>query len=418
MIARGQLPEAAQQLNALISAAPGDARIYLLGCRLAEVAGNPKGSVEAARRAVAAAPAWSVAVTELALALARANEFAEALSTAEKAVQLDPNNPALLARVIDVAHRAQHFDLALAWLRRAAAIAPGNVDVQRLIARDLRVKHQYAESLETYNALLANAPGDAAARLGRVQTALALGNTELARSDTAALLQGAADNAEYRFWDDVANGRTPAHQPASMVQSLYEGFAPLYDQHVVGGLKYQLPRIVGDRILQWHPDRVVNVLDLGCGTGLLGAYLGRLQGAMVGVDLSRPMIDQALRHNVYDRIHHVDLREALEATPESLYDVIAALDVFIYAGQLDRAIPDAHRILKPGGRFVFSCERAPEDGPELVLNTASMRYAHKASAVEAMCRAAGFGTIEIEPVDLREEERVPVDGFLVVARKA
>jgi predicted TPR repeat methyltransferase len=379
---------------------------------------TPRGSVEAARRAVAAAPAWSVAVTELAMALARANQFAEALSTAEKAVQLDPNNPALLARVIDVAHRAQHVDLALAWLRRAAAIAPGNPDLQRLIARDLRLKHQYAESLEVYNALLDAAPDDAVAHLGRLQTALALGDSELARTDSAALLQSAPDNPEYRFWDDVAHGRTPAHQPAPMVQSLYEGFAPLYDQHVVGSLKYDLPRTVGDRILQWHPDRVLNVLDLGCGTGLLGAYLGRLQGAMVGVDLSRPMIDQALRHNLYDRIHNVDLREALEATPESLYEVIAALDVFIYAGDLSRAIPDAHRILKPGGRLVFSCETAPEDGPDLVLNTSTMRYAHKRSAVEALCRAAGFASVEVEPLKLREEDRVPVDGFLVVARKA
>src|SRR5690606_20206429 len=105
MLARRELTEAAQQLNLLVRQAPNDPRIYLLGSRLAQAAGNPKGSVEAAWRAVQAAPAWAPAVAEFALALARANEFDDAIKNAEKAVALDGDNPALLASMINVAHR-------------------------------------------------------------------------------------------------------------------------------------------------------------------------------------------------------------------------------------------------------------------------------------------------------------------------
>jgi predicted TPR repeat methyltransferase len=417
MIARRQLAEAAQQLNTLVRVAPDDARLYLMGARLAEAAGNAQGSIDTARRAVAAAPGWSVALTELALALARANQFPEAIATAEKAVQLDGDNPGLLARVIDVAHRAQHLDLALAWLGRAAALNPGNVAIKRLMARDLRMKLRHAEALATYSEILLAAPDDAEARLGRLQTSLAIDDTATAQQDAAFLLAADPANATYQFWGAVARGETPPHQPAELVTHLYDGFADLYEQHVTGTLKYKLPELVAGRMLQWYPDRKLNVLDLGCGTGLLGLSLGRIDGALVGVDLSRPMIDQAIRRNVYDKFHQVNLLEALEATPEALYDVLAALDVFIYAGATEAAIQDAHRILKPGGRLVLSCESAAEGEADLVLRS-SLRYAHQRAAVEAQCKAAGFAEVEIEAVTLREEERAPVEGFLVVARKA
>jgi predicted TPR repeat methyltransferase len=416
MIARRQLTEAAQSLNVLAKQSPGDARLYLLGARIAEAAGNAVGAVDACRRAVAAAPAWSVAVTELAMALARANQFQDAIEQAQKAVQLDPGNLPLLARCIDVAHRSQHFPLAIQWLRAALALAPGNLEMQRLVARDLRLTKQHTEALAAYDQLLAAHPGDAPALLGRSQTAQALGDNDAARRDADAVLALQPDKPEYRFWNDVVHGRTPSRQPAAMIESLYDEFAPVYDQHVVRTLKYQLPKAMAERMLQWHPDRNFNLLDLGCGTGLLGVCLGKLQGAMVGVDLSRPMIEQAVRHNLYDRFHNVDLLDALEATPGDQYEVIAALDVFIYAGELARAIPDAFRILKPGGRLVLSCEHAGDDEPDMVLRP-SLRFAHRPSAVEALCQSAGFEDVTIEPVALREEDHQPVEGFVVVARK-
>ena len=97
-------------------------------------------------------------------------------------------------------------------------------------------------------------------------------------------------------------------------------------------------------------------------------------------------------------------------------DPLAALDVFIYAGDMSTAIPNALRILTPGGQFIFSCEAAPEDGAALVLQP-SGRYAHQRSAIEALCAAAGFAPIEIEDTVLRHENTEPVNGFVVTAHK-
>ena len=120
---------------------------------------------------------------------------------------------------------------------------------------------------------------------------------------------------------------------------------------------------------------------------------------------------------MYDRFHTVNLLEALQATPDALYETITALDVLIYTGDITEAIPNAHRILLPAGDFYFSCEAAPEEGPDLVLQD-SGRYAHKRSHVQQLCKQAGFESVQIEDMVIRQEAGQPVQGFLVMARKA
>ena len=70
LIDSGKLSEAAERLGAVAKSAPEDPRVYLIGMRLADAAGNPKKAEDAVRRAVQLTPEWPVAVTELSLLLA------------------------------------------------------------------------------------------------------------------------------------------------------------------------------------------------------------------------------------------------------------------------------------------------------------------------------------------------------------
>ena len=415
-IAKNDLKGAALTLNKAQKNNPNDARIFMLAGLMAEKAGNIPGAFEALRRSVALAPDWGPGLLELSLLLARQNQFKEAVETAEKVAALEPKNLQVLAGVIDIAHRAGHTEMAVRHLRRGLQLVPGDVQLRRLLARDLSALEQFAEALEIWSALLEQDPADTEAREGRVQTLLAQGQPARARADTLALLEQDPGNAVHAYHNALAHGATPPHQPPQISRALFDGMAEVYDQHMVRGLKYQLPKQVADRLLAAHPDKKINVLDLGCGTGLLGVCLGRLDGALVGVDISKGMIEQAARHNVYDRFHHTNLLDALEDTPASLYQVLAALDVFIYAGEMDQAIPNALRILTPGGQFIFSCEAAPADGPALVLQP-SGRYAHQRSHIQALCEVAGFAPVEIEDTALRHENNAPVPGFVVTAHK-
>ncbi|MFN4117196.1 tetratricopeptide repeat protein [Acidovorax sp.] len=416
-IAQGDLKNAALTLNKANRQWPQDPRVFMLGGLLAEKSGNVKGAFEALRKSVALAPDWGPGLLELALLLARQNQFKEAVETAEKVALIEPRNLQVLAGVVDIAHRAGHAEMAVRHLRRGLELVPGDVMLRRLLARDLSELGQHEESIALWTALVAENPQDPQSLIGRVQACIAAGQPAQAEQNTAALLQLAPDDVVYQYYAQLARGETPAQQPAELTRPMFDNMAEFYDLHVVRGLKYQLPKQVGDQILARHPDKKINVLDLGCGTGLLGVCLGRLDGALVGVDPSMKMIEQAARHNVYDRFHTVNLHDALRETPDALYQVIAALDVFIYAGDVSEAIPNAHRVLAPGGMMVFSFEAAPEQGPDLVL-LPSGRYAHKRSHVEALCQAAGFATVEVRDTALREENRQPVNGFVVTACKA
>ncbi len=413
-----QFKEAAGVLNQLQTQVVGDPRIFMMGMRLAEAAGQPEGALKAARHAVKIAPQWSQAVLDLALLLARQNQFVEAAEEAQKAVALAPGHLPTLRGAIDIAHRAGYAALAIEFLPRAIELAaPNNLTYKRQMAQDLAALGRNAEAVTLFNELLLIDSKDEISLRGRADAALAAGDTDSSVADWDALVLLAPDNETYRFHHAVARGQTPATQPVSLPRQLFNDMASVYDQHMVRGLRYQLPKKVADLILEKFPDRKLNVLDLGCGTGLLGVCLGRLDGYLVGVDVSEKMIEQAARHQVYDRFHNVNLLDALQATPADLYEVLTALDVFIYVGDLAQAIPDAHRIAKPGGYVIFSCERALATETPWVLRP-SKRYAHEQGHIESLCRAAGFADIRVEDTTIRFEGTEPVNGFLVVARKA
>lgn len=416
LIATNQLREAAQALNAARASAPNDPRVFLLASRMAEAGGNAQGALDAAQAAMKLAPNWVVAVAELAYLLARQNHMPQAFELARRAVSMAPQDPEVLGRMIEVAHRTQQFPQALVWLQSAVALAPDNVELQRLFARDLAIVGKLPEALALYRALAEAHPADVESITGGLRAALALGDRDSALkfADTLLALDPASEEAA--FWHTMARGETPATLPAALVRAQFEPMADLYDLHMVKGLRYTLPYEMAAMIVERYPTRQLNVLDLGCGTGLLGLHLGRIEGALIGVDLTVKMVDLAARHKVYDRFHTVNLLDALRETPEAQYDVISAADVFPYVGALDQAIPNAFRVLKAGGYLMFSIEATQAGQPALVLQP-SLLYAHDSAAVQAQCQAAGFDDVLVKPVVLRQENQKPVNGFVVVAHK-
>jgi len=145
---QGQLREAALTLNEAQKVLPGDARIFMMAGLMAEKSGNVKGAFEMLRKSVATAPGWGPGLLELALLLARQNQFAEAIEKAEEVARLEPKNPMVLAGVIDIAHRAGHAEMAVRHLRRGLELVPGDVQLRRLLARDLSDLARHAEALE------------------------------------------------------------------------------------------------------------------------------------------------------------------------------------------------------------------------------------------------------------------------------
>ncbi|MFC4927383.1 MULTISPECIES: methyltransferase domain-containing protein [Delftia] len=414
-IAKGDLQKAAQTLNKAHRQVPGDARVFMLGGLMAEKAGNIGKAGEAFERCLELAPMWGPGILETALFRARHNEFESAVELAEKVARIEPHNSQVLAGVVDISHRAGHLEMAVRHLRRGLELHKGDPMLRQYLASDLDSLGQKSEAQQLWDELVTEFPEQPAYRLGRVKSHISGGTATSALADILLLQEQFPEDESLAHYASLAKGETPSHQPVAIHMTMFDNMAKQFDKHLVLELGYQLPKLVAQQLIERHPNKDFNLLDLGCGTGLLGACLKPMQGFLIGVDSSLKMIEEAAKHGVYDRFHNVDLLGALQNTPANEYDVLTLLDVLIYVGDAQMVIPNAARILKTGGEFIFSCETAPEEGPDLVLQS-SQRYAHKRSHIETLCKQAGF-SVSTEELVLRQEGGEPVQGFVVTATK-
>ncbi|MCJ2141493.1 class I SAM-dependent DNA methyltransferase [Methylobacterium sp. E-066] len=212
-------------------------------------------------------------------------------------------------------------------------------------------------------------------------------------------------------------GGLPALSPA-YVRALFDGYAPRFERHLVDGLSYVGPQLVLDA-LPAKPARFDAALDLGCGTGLMGAAIRDRVGHLTGVDLSPGMLALArtkTHHGVplYDRLAEGDLAAFLADEQRASADLCLAADVLIYVADLAPVLEGIAQVLRPGGLAAFTVQSHDCDG---ALLGADGRYAHADSHIAASASRAGLDILTLHPADVRREGGRPVPGRVVVLRR-
>lgn len=207
--------------------------------------------------------------------------------------------------------------------------------------------------------------------------------------------------------------------PSAFVETLYDHYAKSFEAELVDRLGYRLPECLDRSIRAARPGRFSLVLDLGCGTGLMGQRLRPIADRLEGYDISAGMLRQARAKGVYDLLVKADLQEFCYSGPKA--DLVTAADVFIYVGALDRLVNKIAGMLAGGGLFAFSVETLPGGESSGSIGFAlqpSRRYAHSQSYVERVLDANGFSVLSLQPTIIRQDRRQPVEGLAVVAEKS
>lgn len=199
--------------------------------------------------------------------------------------------------------------------------------------------------------------------------------------------------------------------PSAFVEALFDQYADGFDHALVDTLGYRVPELLGQAIEDTGIARFERVVDLGCGTGLMGEKLWSVAGTLEGYDISAEMLKQAKGKGIYDRLIRSDLQTLL-LRPASV-DLVVAADVFGYVGALDQIVAMVAEALSPDGIFAFSVEKLPL-GESFALQT-SRRYAHSEAYVRGVLSATGFSVVSLSTAVIRQDRGNPVEGIIVVA---
>jgi predicted TPR repeat methyltransferase len=205
--------------------------------------------------------------------------------------------------------------------------------------------------------------------------------------------------------------------PLGYLQALYDGYAPRFEQSLVGALGYRAPDLLLHAMRAHAGERrFATMLDLGCGTGLAGATFRPHCEWLVGVELSSAMLAKARTKGLYDRLVESDISAFLanEAAQGARNELIVAADVLIYVDALAPLVASAARVLAPSGLIAFDVET--HDGEGSILRD-TLRFAHGAAQVRAALAAAGLRLVSLEAAVSRNEKGAPVPGLVVVAER-
>lgn len=155
-----------------------------------------------------------------------------------------------------------------------------------------------------------------------------------------------------------------------------------------------------------------DVLDLGCGTGVLSARLVLAGARVSAVDLAPEMVEvaRARLEGVPARVAVMDA-EALEL-PDAGFDVVVACCSLMFCAEPGRALAEARRVLRPGGRLAAAvwghaeeCQtaRVAAAAAELFSGPRPEPTPHSLGdrdRLAALLAGAGFGEVELTTRDV------------------
>lgn len=227
---------------------------------------------------------------------------------------------------------------------------------------------------------------------------------------------------------------TPQQPPSRYVEGLFDDYADRFETALVEKLDYSVPHKLAALIETARPvhvnvpGRFHRAVDIGCGTGLLGAEIRSWVERLEGFDISTNMLAKAAEKGLYDHLAQADLSRKEESSglfaddlPPNRADLVAAADVMMYLGSLATVMPLVLALLSPDGLFAFSVEDAvpgedagDEQGFTLLP---SLRYAHSQGYIQSLLASFGMAVVKTEKTTIRKDAGKPLSGILFLARK-
>jgi len=411
------------ELDRAIDLMPNHAALRKQRAVLCQRLGDADQAARDAAEAVVIAPGDPDAKALLGAAMLTLGRGAEAVACLSEAAQARPNDATLLEALAIATEANGDSATAFALLCAGLTAAGGPLNL-RNAAILFCIRHgDFAQAVTL--AEQGRAAGTVDACLfglkGHAQSSLGL-HDEAAESYAEAFKLGPDD--PYVRHLVAASGLLPGatRAPPEYLRAVFDGYADRFDTHLIS-LGYQIPgairRIVMEFLTLTAGTYTGPILDLGCGTGLVGELVRPLAARLDGVDLSPAMLEKAKAKGVYDNLALGDFISVM-AERKGRYDAVLGGAVLIHFGDLSGIFQAAAACLRQGGLFVFTlfAGKAADFAAASTTRLAqSGCFAHDPAYVRRLAETRGFSVVTLDQVvHEHDQDDQPVAGLLAVLR--
>ncbi|HUN67320.1 MAG TPA: tetratricopeptide repeat protein [Burkholderiales bacterium] len=344
-----------------------------------------------------------------------ARRWNEAGAAFERSLALDPRQPRAWYRLGNVREEQGRDDDAAACFAKAVALDPTHAQAWNNLGGARQRLGREEQAIAAYRSAIEADPRLPQPYLNLGRLAGARGDNALAAECFAAGLAQHPGDPTFEHLVAATAGTNSACAPAGYVTTLFDGLASQFERHLVQDLQYHVPEALAELVRPaLQAPGPASVIDLGCGTGLVGVALAAAGAQIIGVDLSPRMLEIAATRRVYARLEQGELVEVLARTPAESVRAVLAADVFIYVGDLAAVFASVARALAPGGAFALSVEGLELGDYRL---QPSGRYAHSPAYLRALAAQSGLMERRLERARIRREARGHAEGWLALFEK-
>jgi predicted TPR repeat methyltransferase len=367
------------------------------------------------RQLLAENPADIRTRTDLGLLFFSSGRIDEAESEFRRALDTAPNDPNIIYNLAAAECARGDIEGSLERLDAALETSPDFALLHYGRACSLQLLQKTDEAIRSFRSVLELDDAHVNAWYGLGTAFQSKGDTTNAMFCFARASELDPEHEFARHMADALAGNLAEKPPPGFVRELFDAYAARFDQHLLDTLNYQAPGLLRTALSPHLPGRdSLSVLDLGCGTGLFGLEIRPFASHLTGVDVSPAMLAAARERSLYDELVESDLVDYVSAARDASYDVITAVDVFIYLGNLRAVVAGAARALKAGGLLAFTVETDEGEGYSLGRTG---RYRHSRAFLDALRSGCNLEEVVLRRETLRTEAKEPCEGFVAIWRK-
>jgi predicted TPR repeat methyltransferase len=351
----------------------------------------------------------------------RAGDLERAAGLIAQAIAANGQIPSFHYNLAIVLKAQRRLSEAAASYNRAIALKPDYADAHNTLGNIWKILGETGKARISFEQALRYKPGNADTHynLG-ILCSEAGAREEAARHYRHCLECDPEDSRGVRILLAHLGLATPPERTShAQLEKIYAARARDWDREST----YFAHKLVADALKHHAAGRVPDILDMGCGTGLVGAQIRPLARQLEGVDVSPAMLEKARAKNVYDRLEQADILAFLSRQADG-YDAVTAAATLIHFGDLQPLFRATAGCLRAKGLFVFtlflnktgSVDFAAASSDRLAQGGC---FAHSPGYVKRVARETGFSVEMLEQV-VHEHDQAgkSVSGLLAVLQKA